>query len=81
MVFHFVDQQNTEAGRRLFNVDLNGQRLLTEFDIVKLAGGKGKALVRGFSGAKADANGNVVISFQKGTAGIPIISAIQVLGQ
>ena len=79
LILHFVDPQHNEVGRRTFNVSINGQQILQELDIVKIAGGQNKAFARGFSGAKANADGNLVITLSKGAAGVPIISGIQVL--
>jgi hypothetical protein len=50
------------AGRRLFNVSINGTQVLSRFDIFATAGGKYKAIAEEFT-ATADANGNITIKF------------------
>jgi hypothetical protein len=50
------------AGRRLFNVKINGSQVLTNFDIFATAGGAYKAIVEQFT-ATADANGNLTIQY------------------
>lgn len=52
----------THAGLRLLNVLLNGQEVLTNFDVFAQAGGKNKAIVETFT-ATADANGTITIGF------------------
>ena len=45
----------TSSGQRLFNVSINGQQVLSNFDIYATAGGANKAIVEQFT-ATADAN-------------------------
>jgi hypothetical protein len=74
---HFVETEFGPGGRK-FNVDINGQRVLNDFDIAAEAG-KDKAVVKDFPSIKADAQGNIVINFIRGSADEPKICAIQVL--
>lgn len=66
--------------QRKFNVDINGQRELTDFDIAAEAG-KDKALVKEFDGIEPDADGDIVIAFRRGSADQPTICGIQVIQQ
>jgi hypothetical protein len=59
---HFAEIYWTSSGQRLFNVSLNGQQVLTNFDIYATAGGANKALVEADT-ATADANGQITIQF------------------
>lgn len=53
---HFVEiRQEAAAGDRVFDVKLQGETVLTGFDIVKEAGGPRRALVREFKGVEAGA--------------------------
>jgi hypothetical protein len=74
---HFAEVK-LEAGQRKFNVDINGNRVLTDFDIAAEAG-KNKALVKDFAGISADADGHIVIAFNPGAADQPKICGIQVI--
>jgi WD40 repeat protein len=47
---HFADPDNDAAGRRVFDVRLQGGGVLSDFDIVKEAGGRYAAIVRVFRG-------------------------------
>ncbi|KAJ0971460.1 hypothetical protein J5N97_019419 [Dioscorea zingiberensis] len=89
---HFVeivftdDDRFTSLGKRLFNVLIQGEMVLENFDIAKEAGGTGKAIVKTFTAIVT--NHTLVIQFYwagKGTTGIPsrgvygpLISAIAV---
>jgi len=59
--FHFAEFADGNAGFRLENIAINGQSMLTNFDIFTEAGGMNKAIVRDFPGIKPDANGNIVV--------------------
>jgi fibronectin type 3 domain-containing protein len=59
---HFAEVYFTSAGQRIFNVTINGNQLLTNFDIFAAAGAKNKATVKTFT-ATADATGAITISF------------------
>jgi subtilase family serine protease len=59
---HFAEIYWNSAGARLFNVNINGTQVLTNFDIFASAGGKYIAIVKQFT-ATADANGQITIQF------------------
>ncbi|MDQ2800540.1 MAG: malectin domain-containing carbohydrate-binding protein, partial [Armatimonadota bacterium] len=76
---HFAETTFDAAGARKFNVDINGKRVLTDFDVFAEAGGKGKAVVRDFPGIRPDATGQIVIAFANGSADQPKISGIEII--
>jgi hypothetical protein len=59
---HFCETFWTAAGKRTFNVSINGTQVLSAFDIFKTAPGQNKALVQQFA-ANADSGGHFVIQF------------------
>ena len=59
---HFAELYQTASGRRVFNVDINGTRELSNFDIYAEAGGNYTAIVREFA-VTADASGRIVVAF------------------
>ena len=59
---HFAETFWTSAGSRIFNVTINGTRVLTNFDIFATAGAMNKAVIEQFT-ASANANGQIVIQF------------------
>jgi hypothetical protein len=74
---HFAETK-FEPGERKFNVDINGRRVLTDFDIAGEAG-KNKAVVKEFKSVAPDANGNIVITLSRGSADEPKICGIEIL--
>ena len=74
---HFAETTYDAAGKRRFNVDINGHRVLTDFDVFAEAGGRNKAVVRDFPGLAPDAEGHITLSFSRGKADEPKISGIQ----
>jgi hypothetical protein len=58
----FSENYWTGPGQRIFNVSINGNQVLTNFDIFATAGANFKAIQRTFS-ATADANGIINIAF------------------
>lgn len=61
---HFAEIFFREPGRRVFNVAINGETVMADVDLVTLAGGRHKALVREFR-TKADTLGQITISFTR----------------
>jgi hypothetical protein len=59
---HFAELYQTAAGKRVFNVAINGATVLSNFDIYASAGGNYKALVREFT-TTANASGQIVVTF------------------
>jgi len=59
---HFAETYWTQPGQRTFNVSLNGEQVLSNFDILAAAGGANKAVVKQFT-VTADANGKIMIQF------------------
>jgi GH43 family beta-xylosidase len=82
VVLHFAEIHFTAAGQRTFDVEINGQQVLDEFDKVAAAGGGLRSVVREFA-AVADAHGHIRVRFRPGTQpGVgdhnPTVSAIEV---
>ncbi|MBA2396769.1 MAG: fibronectin type III domain-containing protein [Ktedonobacteraceae bacterium] len=59
---HFAETYWTAAGKRTFNVSINGSQVLTNFDIFAAAGGTAIAVVKEFN-ATASSTGTVNIQF------------------
>jgi beta-galactosidase len=58
----FAEEYWTTAGSREFNVLLNGNQVLTDFDILATAGGEYKAVAESFT-ATASSTGTITIQF------------------
>lgn len=75
---HFAEFK-LAPGERKFNVDINGRRVLADYDIAAEAG-KSKAVVKDFASVAPDADGNIVVAFTRGSADEPKICGIQISG-
>ncbi|HVY39038.1 MAG TPA: malectin domain-containing carbohydrate-binding protein [Polyangia bacterium] len=76
---HFAELFQTAAGKRVFNVLINGTTVLSQFDIFATAGAAFKAVVREFT-TTANASGQIVVNFNTVTdnatiEGIEIVPA------
>jgi hypothetical protein len=60
---HFAEGVVAAAGRRPFDVFVNGGRVLYTFDVFAAAGGRFRAVVREAL-VVADAQGRIVLSFE-----------------
>jgi endoglucanase Acf2 len=74
---HFAEFFWTTAGQRQFNVIINGAQVLTNFDIIAVAGGPNRASQQNFS-VTANSSGQIVIQFTVGAVDQPKISGIVV---
>ena len=77
---HFAENYWTAAGKRLFNVAINGATALANFDIFAAAGGSNIAVVKDLP-ATANANGAIVIVFSAGAADLPKVNGIEILSK
>jgi hypothetical protein len=59
---HFTELYQTSSGKRVFNIQINGTTVLTNFDIYAAAGSNYKAVVRDFT-ATATTGGQIVVKF------------------
>jgi len=74
---HFAETYWTQPGQRQFNVSINSNQVLKNFDIVAAAGGENIATVQSFLIA-ADSTGTITIQFAVGAADNPQINGIEI---
>ncbi len=72
----FVEPDNEAAGDRVFNVALQGETVLQNFDIVREVGGTRKLLQVEFTGIKASEGIDVTFSARQGE---PLISGVEIV--
>jgi hypothetical protein len=73
---HFAETFWTAAGKRKFNVSINGTEVLADFDIFAAAGAMNKAIIRQFT-VNANAAGQYVIQFTT-VADNSLVSGIEI---
>jgi hypothetical protein len=76
VTLYFVEHFWTAAGKRLFNVIINGNQVLTDFDVFADAGGQFIAVQHTFT-TTANSSGEVVVQFVTGVDN-PIVNGIVV---
>jgi hypothetical protein len=74
----FVEIYWTAAGKREFNVLINGTQVLTNFDVFATAGGENIAILKSFT-ATASSTGTIAIQFTTGAADNPMVSGVQIV--
>jgi hypothetical protein len=72
----FAEPVWSAAGKRVFNVTINGTTVLSKFDIFAAAGAEFKAIDETFT---VTSSGTITIKFTAGSAGNPLVNAIQVV--
>ncbi len=75
---HFAELEGLEPGERIFNVAIQGKRMLKSFDIADEAGGSRRGIVKEFAGIKTD--GTIELSFSN-EVGQACLSGIQLLAE
>jgi hypothetical protein len=78
----FADPDNSAPGQRAFDVKLQGQVVLKDFDVVKEAGGRNRAAFKQFSGIRVE--DRLVIELAPKTdkptpAQAPILQAVEIV--
>lgn len=73
---HFAEIVQSRAGARRFDVDVEGRRVLADFDVYAEAGGKNRAIVRSFPVTVDD--GDVTIDFLRRVENVKV-SSIEVV--
>ena len=78
---HFAEPDDVQAGERVFDVSLQGDQVLDDFDVVRAAGGKLRGVTRQFPGIKVDKY--LTIDLQPGddTKHGPVLSGIEVVSR
>jgi len=76
---HFAETKFDQPGQRKFNVLLNGNPILKDFDVLAKAGGPNRAVVKEFAGIVPNEEGNIVIELKKGSADNPKLNGIEIL--
>ena len=75
--FHFAEPDDLKPGERVFDVTVQGRRVLDDLDIVKEAGRPRTAVVRELHGVRV--NGELRISFQSSTKRPAVLCGIEVV--
>ncbi len=75
----FAETYWTAAGDRVFNVSINGNQVLTNFDIFKDSNGENMADDKVFTNISPNAGGQIAIQFGPAGADNAMVNAIQII--
>jgi hypothetical protein len=75
---HFAEPSWRAAGQRVFHVEVNGTRMLTDYDVFAAAGNLNTAAVAELT-VDVDAAGPIAVAFVRGPAGDPFVNGVEVL--
>jgi outer membrane protein assembly factor BamB len=78
---YFAEIAGCEAGRRLFDVSLQGEPVLVGFDIAKAAGGTNRAVVREFKGIGIKEDLRVTLTPAGTTQAGPLLNGIEIIAE
>ncbi|NUQ61968.1 MAG: PQQ-binding-like beta-propeller repeat protein [Pirellulales bacterium] len=80
----FADSENEEAGRRVFDIKLQGNVVEKDFDIAKAAGGKNRAAISEFDDIEVESDLTVELLPKtpgRAAAELPILNGLEVIRQ
>jgi outer membrane protein assembly factor BamB len=73
---------SVDAGKRVFNVMIQGKQVLKNFDVAKEAGGPAKTLVKEFTGISADGTLTVRLApINQAAVRAPILSGLELIAE
>ncbi|MEA3225390.1 MAG: malectin domain-containing carbohydrate-binding protein, partial [Planctomycetota bacterium] len=78
---YFAEIAECEAGQRLFDVSLQGRRVLERFDIAKEAGGTNRPVVREFKGIGVKDDLRVTLTPAGTTQAEPLLNGIEIIAE
>ena len=76
----FLEPDGLEAGKRVFNVAIQGKQVLESFDVAGQAGGSLRAVERTFTGVEVSETLRVELAPADGSeVAAPILSSVEVI--
>ena len=75
---HFAELEGLAPGQRIFDISIQGRRVLENFDIADEAGGPLRGIVKQFTGVSTD--GTIELSFAS-RVGQPCLSGVQLVAE
>ena len=77
----FAEPDDLEPGDRIFDVFLQGERVLAEFDVAKVAGGAGRSVVQEFRGVPVEDVLKVDLKPPAGQTARPVLSGVEIIAE
>lgn len=79
---HFAEPDDVKPGERVFDIILQDKVIAKDFDIIKAAGGKNKALIKEFKNIKAGKKLTLLLrekSNKSTSKTVPLLNAIEII--
>jgi hypothetical protein len=74
---HFSEPDDVKPGERVFAVALQGDTMLTNFDIMRAAGGRNRSIVKSFSGIEISSQLEIELKPQSGSRP-PVLCGVEI---
>jgi outer membrane protein assembly factor BamB len=78
---YFAETEPCETGRRVFDVSLQGRRVLENFDIAKEAGGINRTVVREFKGIEVQDDLKIALARAAASEAEPLLCGIEIIAE
>ncbi|KAF0181340.1 MAG: RTX family calcium-binding protein [Limisphaerales bacterium] len=78
---HFAEPEELTAGERVFSVALQGRPVLTNFDIVSVAGGAQRGVVKEFKGVVIQKDLKITLTRAPGTLAGPLLCGVELIAE
>ena len=75
----FLEPESIERGERVFDVSLQGQRVESDFDVVRSAGGARRSVIRSYLATSQD--GKIVIELTSRTSRPTVLSGVELIAK
>lgn len=78
---HFAEPEDLKPGQRVFGVALQGRSVLEKFDIVSVAGGAQRGVVKEFKGVVIQKELKITLTRTPGTLAGPLLSGVELIAE
>ena len=79
---HFAEPDDVAAGARVFDVTVQGKRVLESFDVARAAGGARRTVVREFPGVVVECDLSISLSpAASSTLQQPVLSGVEIVAE
>ena len=78
---YFAEIAGCEPGQRLFDVSLQGRRVLEAFDIAKEAGGPNRSVIKEFKGIAVKDDLRVTLTPARTAQAEPLLNGIEIIAE
>jgi len=79
--FYFAEIAGCRAGRRIFDVSLQGKKVLNDFDIAEEAGGTNRSVVREFRGILVKDDLRITLTPAEAAQAQPLLNGIEIIAE